>query len=104
MATSTMKIIQTRQDERAQSRFHVHMIMGERWMLIVDNKWKELTGMVRTMKLDVDAIISESNYDKIFASVAEALHQSGTMSADEMASCITFPSGTKIYANEPARA
>jgi predicted DNA-binding ribbon-helix-helix protein len=99
-----VKLIKTEQDERAQSRYHVNMIMGERSVLIEDNKWKKLTGMVRSMNLDVDEIISESTYEQIFADVVEALHQSGNMSDDEMASCITFPAGTKVYANEVKQA
>jgi hypothetical protein len=99
-----VKLIKTEEDERARSRFHVNMIMGERWVLIVDNKWKKLTGMVRSMKLDVDETISESTYEEIFADVVEALHQTGNMSADETASCITFPAGTKVYANEVKQA
>jgi len=66
-----VKLIKTEEDERARSRFHVNMIMGERWVLIVDNKWKKLTGMVRSMKLDVDETISESTYEEIFTEVVE---------------------------------
>jgi len=79
-------------DTRDQSRFHVKMIMGTRYVTIVDTKYKPLT---RALKLDVSPMtISEANFAEIFANVVDALSQSGNMADDESAACITFPAGT----------
>ena len=80
--------------------------MGESWVLIEDHKWEKSTGgLVRTMKLHVSPkTISEETFAEIFEDVSEALVESGNMSADETASCITFPAGTKVYANEVKQA
>ena len=81
-------------DSREQARFHVNMIMGMRYVTIIDTKFKPL---VRTMKLDVSPkTISETNFAEIFADIAEALAQSGNMADDESAVCITFPEGTTV--------
>jgi len=79
-------------DTRDQSRFHLKMIMGTRYVTIVDTKYKPLT---RAMKLDVSPMtICEANFAEIFANVVDALSQSGNMADDESAACITFPAGT----------
>ena len=79
-------------DSREKARFHVNMIMGMRYVTIIDTKFKPL---VRTMKLDVSPkTISEANFAEIFAHVVAALSQSGNMADDESAACITFPAGT----------
>jgi hypothetical protein len=88
-------------DIREQSRYHVNMIMGNSWVLIVDRKHKPA---LRTLRLDVDEVISESNYKEIFTDVVEALSQSGNIGDDETASCITFPAGTTVHQVEAARA
>jgi hypothetical protein len=89
------------EDIREQSRYHVNMIFGNSWVLIVDRKHKPA---LRTLKLDVDGIIRETNYKDIFLDVVEALSQSGNISEDETASCITFPAGTTVHQVEAARA
>ena len=80
------------EDHRDQARYHVKMIMGNRYVRIIDTKFKPL---LRSLKLDISPeIVSEDNYGEIFADVVGALHQSGKIANDEQAACITFPAGT----------
>ena len=80
------------EDHRDQARYHVKMIMGNRYVRIIDTKYKPL---IRSMKLDISPeIVSEDNYGDIFADVVEALHETGEIATDEAAACITFPAGT----------
>ena len=81
-------------DSREKARFHVNMIMGTRYVTIVDTKYKPLT---RALKLDVSPMtISEANFAEIFANVVDALSQSGNMADDESAACITFPRARQL--------
>jgi len=95
-----VKLIRTETDERARSRFHVKMIMGEHFALIEDTKWKKDTDMVRSMKLDVRQIITESNFEDVFATIVEAMQIAGEMSASDAVSCITYPAGSTIVVDE----
>ena len=100
-----VKFIRTKEGEQPpETRIVVNMVMGERSVQIVDNKWKSLTGMIRAMDADVDDVISESTYEQIFADVVEALHESGIMSEDEAAACVTFPAGTTHHFVETTQA
>jgi hypothetical protein len=80
-------------DSREKARFHVNMIMGTRFVTIVDTKFKPL---VRAMTVDVDDTITEQTFQAIFTDITEALAQSGNMADDESAACITFPEGTTV--------
>ena len=80
------------EDHRDHARYHVKMIMGNRYVRIIDTKFKPL---VRSLKLDISPeIVGEDNYGEIFADVVGALYQSGQVANDEEAACITFPAGT----------
>lgn len=80
------------EDHRDQARYHVKMIMGNRYVRIIDTKYKPA---VRSLKLDISPeVVGEDNYEDIFADVVAALHQTGQIANDEAAACITFPVGT----------
>jgi hypothetical protein len=82
------------EDHRAEARYHVKMIMGNRHVRIVDTDAKYKPA-VRSLKLDISPeIIKEDNYREIFLTVVVALHETGQIAADESAACVTFPAGT----------
>jgi len=80
------------EDHRDQARYHMKMIMGNRYVRIIDTKYKPA---IRSLKLDISPeIISEDNYGEIFVNVVEALHETGQIANGETAVCITFPAGS----------
>jgi hypothetical protein len=80
-------------------RYEVRMIMGERFVWIVD--MKKVMGLTRSMKLDVSPmVISEASFKDIFIDVVGAMRMSNNLKDNELVNCVTFPAGTTVHTHE----
>jgi hypothetical protein len=48
------------------------------------------------MDLETDGIITQENYPQLFAEVCEAMVESGDLTGNELAACVTYPEGTTV--------
>ena len=82
-----------------KARYEVRMIMGERFVWIVD--MQKVMGLTRSMKLDISPmVISESTFEEIFTDVVGAMRMSDNLKDDEPVACVTFPAGTTVHTHE----